>query len=259
MPVVVRRDEVATRAVLVGHLRFAARASVGEPEGHNDHVVEQRRTCHDWHGVASPNCAGVTFFAIASVSLHARSRFSVAMRCSFATRGEARLPRLGPPLDRAGGDVRAQFLDEIAPQLLAPGRARVADRPRRRRTRRCHVDGAGSRRRAPGARVRVDLARRARHARAIRSDPRATTGVRRAGYLVTESLYRDYGDNEHAPTRDWPDGAALARHHRRSRSSTSRPVSTTRRSTATGTATSRRCRSGCSRAPATCATPSCAR
>jgi hypothetical protein len=31
-------------------------------------------------------------------------------------------------------------------------------------------------------------------------------GVRQAGYLVTESMYRDYGDNEHAPKRDWPDG-----------------------------------------------------
>jgi hypothetical protein len=31
-------------------------------------------------------------------------------------------------------------------------------------------------------------------------------GVRRAGYLVTESLYRDYGGNEHSPARDWPDG-----------------------------------------------------
>lgn len=34
----------------------------------------------------------------------------------------------------------------------------------------------------------------------------AGTGMRRAGYLVTESMYRDYGDNEHAPPRDWPDG-----------------------------------------------------
>ena len=33
----------------------------------------------------------------------------------------------------------------------------------------------------------------------------AEDGIRRAGYLVTESLYRDYGDNEHAPPRDWPD------------------------------------------------------
>jgi len=31
-------------------------------------------------------------------------------------------------------------------------------------------------------------------------------GIRRAGYLVTESLYRDYGDNEHADRRDWADG-----------------------------------------------------
>ena len=31
-------------------------------------------------------------------------------------------------------------------------------------------------------------------------------GVRRAGYLVTESLYREYGGNEHSPPHDWPDG-----------------------------------------------------
>ena len=31
-------------------------------------------------------------------------------------------------------------------------------------------------------------------------------GVRGAGYLVTESMYREYGDNAHAPKRDWPDG-----------------------------------------------------
>jgi hypothetical protein len=29
---------------------------------------------------------------------------------------------------------------------------------------------------------------------------------RLAGYLVTESLYTDYGGNEHAGPRDWPDG-----------------------------------------------------
>jgi hypothetical protein len=32
-------------------------------------------------------------------------------------------------------------------------------------------------------------------------------GVRQAGYLVTESLYCDYGGNAHASPRDWPDGA----------------------------------------------------
>ena len=31
-------------------------------------------------------------------------------------------------------------------------------------------------------------------------------GVRCAGYLVTESLFQEYGGNEHAPARDWPDG-----------------------------------------------------
>jgi hypothetical protein len=35
----------------------------------------------------------------------------------------------------------------------------------------------------------------------------STTGVRRAGYLVTESLYREYGGNEHSVARTWPDGA----------------------------------------------------
>jgi hypothetical protein len=34
-----------------------------------------------------------------------------------------------------------------------------------------------------------------------------TVGERQAGYLVTESLYTDYGDNEFARARDWPDGA----------------------------------------------------
>ena len=32
-------------------------------------------------------------------------------------------------------------------------------------------------------------------------------GTRIAGYLVTESMYREYGDNAHAEKRDWPDGA----------------------------------------------------
>jgi len=31
-------------------------------------------------------------------------------------------------------------------------------------------------------------------------------GVRVAGYLVTESMFREYGGNEHASARDWPDG-----------------------------------------------------
>jgi len=31
-------------------------------------------------------------------------------------------------------------------------------------------------------------------------------GVRVAGYLVTESMYREYGGNAHAARRDWPDG-----------------------------------------------------
>ena len=78
-------------------------------------------------------------------------------------------------------------------------------RPRRRR-RAGADDGPGSRRRAPGARAasRSGSTRTtsARQYEAILAE----AGIRRAGYLVTESLYRDYGDNEHAPPRDWPDG-----------------------------------------------------
>jgi hypothetical protein len=32
-------------------------------------------------------------------------------------------------------------------------------------------------------------------------------GVRQAGYLVTESLYCDYGGNAHSGPRNWPDGS----------------------------------------------------
>src|SRR5580698_2301639 len=34
----------------------------------------------------------------------------------------------------------------------------------------------------------------------------AAAGLRMAGYLVTESLYEDYGTTPHAAARDWPDG-----------------------------------------------------
>jgi hypothetical protein len=34
----------------------------------------------------------------------------------------------------------------------------------------------------------------------------AGLGLRMAGYLVTESVYTEYGDNEHGRARDWPDG-----------------------------------------------------
>lgn len=33
-----------------------------------------------------------------------------------------------------------------------------------------------------------------------------STGLHFAGYLVEESVYKDYGDNQHAKPRDWPDG-----------------------------------------------------
>lgn len=33
-----------------------------------------------------------------------------------------------------------------------------------------------------------------------------TTGLHYAGYLVDESVYKDYGENRHSGPRDWPDG-----------------------------------------------------
>jgi hypothetical protein len=42
--------------------------------------------------------------------------------------------------------------------------------------------------------------------RAPYEDVLRSAGVRRAGYLVTESLYCDYGGNAHARARNWPDG-----------------------------------------------------
>lgn len=38
-------------------------------------------------------------------------------------------------------------------------------------------------------------------------DALAGLGLDVSGYLVTESLYDDYGTTPHAPRRDWPDGA----------------------------------------------------
>jgi len=106
---------------------------------------------------------------------------------------------------RTGAEVRAQLIDEIAPKLLAlsprglqmdiddevaaPVKSMVA---------------------VPGdelpVRALVSIWLDAHDTRARFEDVLEAVGIRRAGYLVTESLYRDYGDNEHAPARDWPDG-----------------------------------------------------
>ena len=60
----------------------------------------------------------------------------------------------------------------------------------------------------PGARrARVGLARLPRRPRPRRVGAGRPLADRLAGYLVTESIPTDYGDNQWAATRDWPDGA----------------------------------------------------
>jgi hypothetical protein len=105
---------------------------------------------------------------------------------------------------RAAADVRAQLIDDIAPQLLAcEPRGLQID-----------VDDDDADVKSMVAipndelpvRALVSIWVDAHDTRAIYEAILATTGIRRAGYLVTESLYRDYGGNEHAPPRDWHDG-----------------------------------------------------
>jgi hypothetical protein len=105
---------------------------------------------------------------------------------------------------RAGADVRAQFLDDIAPQLLDLGVQRLQID--------LDDDGAEAASMVPvpddelPVRACVSLWLDAHDTRAPIEAVLAPAGIRRAGYLVTESLYRDYGDNEHAAKRSWPDG-----------------------------------------------------
>jgi hypothetical protein len=101
-------------------------------------------------------------------------------------------------------DVRRQFLDDLAPRLLALG-ARGLE---------MDLDDADAQVptmvKVPDdelpVRAVVSLWLDAHDAREPYEAVLREAGVRRAGYLVTESMYRDYGDNEHAPARDWPDG-----------------------------------------------------
>jgi hypothetical protein len=105
---------------------------------------------------------------------------------------------------RAGADVRAQLIDEVAPRLLVCGaRGLQID---------VDDDQADVSSMVPVAddelpvRACVSIWLDALDSRDACESVLADVGIRRAGYLVTESLYRDYGDNEHAGRRDWPDG-----------------------------------------------------
>jgi hypothetical protein len=106
---------------------------------------------------------------------------------------------------RSGSEVRAQLIDEIAPKLLALSpRGLQMD-----------IDDEEAAVVKPmvaipadelPVRALVSIWVDAHDTRADYEAVLAGVGIRRAGYLVTESLYRDYGDNEYAPARSWPDG-----------------------------------------------------
>jgi hypothetical protein len=105
---------------------------------------------------------------------------------------------------RAPQDVRAQLLDDVAPRLLALG------------ARGLQIDVDDEHAQVPSmvptpddelpVRAEVSIWLDAHDDRAPIEDVLRDVGIRRAGYLVTESLYRDYGGNEHMQARDWPDG-----------------------------------------------------
>jgi hypothetical protein len=105
---------------------------------------------------------------------------------------------------RSPADVRAQLLDDVAPRLLAAG------------VRGLQIDVDDEEAQVPSmvpvpddelpVRAEVSVWVDAHDDRGPIEEILSEVGIRRAGYLVTESMYRDYGGNEHMPARDWPDG-----------------------------------------------------
>ena len=103
---------------------------------------------------------------------------------------------------RSGADVRAQLIDDIAPQLLAwSPRGLQID---------IDDDDAQVTSMVPvpddelPVRALVSIWVDAHDTRAQYEEILADRRHPARGYLVTESLYRDYGDNEHAPRATGP-------------------------------------------------------
>jgi hypothetical protein len=108
-----------------------------------------------------------------------------------------------PSFDPAA--LRQRFLDDIAPRLLELGpHALQIDLDDEHAQMQSMVPVPGD---ELPVRACVSIWIDAHDERAPYEAILRTAGVRSAGYLVTESMYRDYGDNAHAPKRDWPDGA----------------------------------------------------
>jgi hypothetical protein len=111
---------------------------------------------------------------------------------------------LWPPGGRAPEDLRKELLDGVAPRLLdlgARGLAmNIADEHAAVPPPVAPPEGE-----APvGATVSIWLD--CLDSRGPFEELLRGASERLAGYLVTESLYTDYGDNSFAPPRSWPDG-----------------------------------------------------
>jgi hypothetical protein len=101
-------------------------------------------------------------------------------------------------------ELRKRFLDEVAPQLLALGpHGLQMDLDDEHAQMQSMVPVPGD---ELPVRACVSIWVDAHDERAAYEAVLRTAGVRLAGYLVTESMFREYGDNEHSNPRDWPDG-----------------------------------------------------
>lgn len=111
----------------------------------------------------------------------------------------------GEPDGARGDDLRARLLEEAAPSLIAMGAhgltvnvhdTHAAEAPSPAPT------PAGEAVHVAEVSVWVDSYDR----RGAMDDAVASCALPVSAYLVTESLYDDYGTTPHAPPRSWPDG-----------------------------------------------------
>ena len=100
--------------------------------------------------------------------------------------------------------LRTRFLDELAPRLLAlQPHALQMDLDDEHAQMPSMVPVPGD---ELPVRACVSIWLDAHDDRGPYEAPLREAGVRVAGYLVTESMFREYGGNQHASARDWPDG-----------------------------------------------------
>jgi hypothetical protein len=107
-----------------------------------------------------------------------------------------------PSIDPAA--LRARFLDDLAPRLLALGpHGLQMDLDDEHAQMQSMVPVPGD---ELPVRACISIWLDAHDDRAPYEALVRAAGARSAGYLVTESMFREYGDNAHSPKRDWPDG-----------------------------------------------------